>query len=173
MQLATTSHPTDKSSWARVTALPNNLPAPAVATTPAHPVTPWDTPAKLATSSTGVSNGLTTEVEAAKLLGRDPRAALAAAAAMAGQELLVPIGGLQKVHARTAIGLFETRPGGELYAAPLWKATYVWYDKTGPMPLERAADPDARVKFTDQRLLAVVGADGYVANPAAAGRFDA
>jgi hypothetical protein len=171
MQLATTSHTPDKSNWPTVQPLPTTLPAPAAAAAPTHPVTPFRIAGSLAATHASAADRLSPQVDAARLLGRDPRAALAAATALAGQQLLVPVGGLQKQYAQTLIGLYETAPGGTLYAAPLWTATWAYYDRPAPMQLDRVASPDARFRFDDQRLLAVVGANGFVANPAAADRF--
>jgi hypothetical protein len=171
VQLVSTARIADKSSWPIVQQLPTDLPAAASATAPAWPVTPFTIAGSLAATHASPADRMSPQVDAARLLGRDPRAALAAATALAGQQLLIPIGGLAKHYAQTLVGLYETAPGGTFYAAPLWTATWAYYDRPGPVRLDRGTTPDARFRFDDPRLLAVVGADGFVANPAAADRF--
>lgn len=176
MQLATTTAgPRDKSSWPAFHALPADLPKAAHMSTPKFPVATRYTAGSFADAAKGYAGRIGPEfqAEAARLLGRDPRAALAAAAALAGQQHLVPFSDSlhDQTREQTIIGLYRT-PGGTLFATPLWETPGTndiqhYY----PVKMDAATTPDARVRFGDDRLLAVVGIDGYVANPAFAQLF--
>jgi hypothetical protein len=179
MQLATTATtagPRDKSSWPAYHALPAELPAPARATTPKFPVHTRYTAGSFADAAKGYAGRIGPEYETAdaRMLGRDPRAALAAAAVLAGQKFLVPIsdGQDKPTHEQTIIGLYQAASGA-MFAQPLWETPGTndiqhYY----PVKMDAATTPDARVRFSDDRLVAVVGTDGFVANPAFAKLFE-
>jgi hypothetical protein len=172
---AATAGPRDKSSWPKLQTLPTELPKPARTGTPKFPVATRYTAGSFADAADGYAGRIGPEYqsESTWLLGRDPRAALAAAAALAGQKHLVPYSDSlnKQTREQTIIGLYTT-PSGTLFATPLWETPGTndiqhYY----PVSMGAGSTPDARVRFGDDRLMAVVGVDGFVANPAYAAAF--
>jgi hypothetical protein len=172
---AAAAGPRDKSSWPALRALPASLPAAATPRTPKLPVHTRYTAGSFADSATGYAKRIGPEYETAdaRMLGRNPRAALAAAATLAGQKFLLPYSDSQGTRTReqTIIGLYQAASGA-LFAQPLWSTPGTNdIQRYYPVKMDLASTPDARVRFGDDRLVAVVGVDGYVANPAFASLF--
>ena len=174
-----TRAPTDKSAWPRIEALPANLPAPAVVRDSKYPLHARFTAGSFATGAHEYTSRVAQanqEFDGDGLLhhyaGKDARAALAAAVAMAGVEHVNPnpyTG--EPTQSRTMVGIYQAA-GGAFLLQPLWTSggtNDVSYfhaiDDT------RATTPDARFRFTDDRLTAVVTTDGIFRNPAFAGLF--
>jgi hypothetical protein len=174
----------DKTSWPRIQPLPHDLPAPATPTGARQQVWAKFSAGSLADDRTDLAARMTPtwdweasdpKLDAVRLLGRDPRAALAAAAVLAGQrQLSSPCAGNEHpTPQQTAIGLYQSA-GGWLVAVPLWQTpgtndAQPFYAR----PISVATTPDARFTFRDDRLLAVVATDGFILNPAHAASFEA
>jgi hypothetical protein len=187
MQLTATTAtrgPIDKSAWPKLQLLPADLPAPATGMRARQQVWARFSAGSIADHRLGNAGRVTptwdwdaTEplLDAVRLVGKDPRAALAATVALAGQKHLCP-DDFDRTHPQelqTAMGLYEAA-GGWLYAVPLWITPGTndlqhFY----PIELSGTGQPDARFTFRDDRLMAVVGVDGFIANPAHAARFEA
>jgi hypothetical protein len=184
MQLATTAvtgTPKDKTSWPVMQALPTDLPAPARERGAKYQVWGKFSAGSIADHRTGSAVRVSPTwdwnlgdplLDAVRLLGTDPRAALAAAAAMAGREHLQPADYQGKTHmAKTLVGLYRTDKG-QYFGAPLWYTPGTNdYQYFGVLANTFAAQPDTRFTFRDDRLAAVVAVDGFIANPTHAASF--
>ncbi|MCB0879622.1 MAG: hypothetical protein KDC46_11680 [Thermoleophilia bacterium] len=177
---ATAAGPRDKASWPTIAALPTDLPAPAHESAARFDLWAKFSAGSYADSRAGyaVRVSPTWDFEtgdpartAVRYVGRDPRAALAAASARAGHKHLQPMTQDGKRHyVDTLVGLY--RSGSSWFTVPVWytPGTNDW-QHFGDLGNSFARTPDARFTFRDDRLAAVVGIDGYIANPKHAAAF--
>ena len=184
MQLATTAlhgTPKDKSSWPAMQALPTDLPDPARATRARYQVWAKFSAGSIADHRTGSAIRVSPTwdwnvgdplLDAVRLLGRDPRAALAAAAALAGVEHLRPGTSTQPPRpAHTLVGLYRS-DDGRYWGVPVWYTPGTNDEQFfGELGNSFARTPDTRFTFRDERLAAIVATDGFVASPAHAASF--
>ena len=173
---ATATGPRDKSSWPKIQTLPAGLPAPAKSYPAKFHVGTRFTAGSWADSATDYvgrvagTDELADGTKTGRYVGRDPRAALAAAVEGAKQLVGNPESEKQ-APARTIVGLYETGSGA-FTTQPLWDSPGTndishFYPIDGTL----ATTPDARFRFTDPTLAAVVVPDGYIANPVFAPQF--
>jgi hypothetical protein len=183
MQLATmASHPTDKTSWPQIQPLPATLPAPARTLPAKFDLFGRFGAGSIADSRSGYALRVSPEwnfddghpeTSAVQYAGRDAKGALAAAAARAGAKQLAPADwhGRRELQ-QTLVGLY--RAGTAWMIAPLWYTPGTNdFQVYRPLAMSLATTSDARFTFRDDRLAAVVAADGFVANPAFAEAFTA
>ncbi len=184
MQLATTATlgtPKDKTAWPAMQALPADLPAPARERDARYQVWGKFSAGSIADHRTGNAirvsptwdwNVGDPALEAVRLLGKEPKAALAAAAAMAGREHLQPADWNGTTHSvQTLVGLYRTDQG-QYFGVPLWYTPGTNdFQYFGALANTFARQPDTRFTFRDDRLAAVVAVDGFIANPTHAASF--
>lgn len=182
MTVATPPRTRDKSAWPALQPLPEGLPHAAKAIPAKFPVAARFTAGSYAhdphaytgrvVSSDDTTNGIVSPES--KLIGRDAGGAIAAAAAAAAQLHEVPGGSVISGPAKpsqTLMGVYHARSGA-FQMTPLWTSpgtndiSYYY-----PIKADRTSTPEARFRFTDDKLVAVVATDGWIMNPAAASLF--
>jgi len=169
----------DKTGWAAYQPLPQTLPAAADVRHARYPVANRFTAGSFADGPRGASLRIATAESGigrvvSLLAGRDLGAAIAAARKLAATELDVPAWEAWQGVSRkdeTLVGLYQAASGAfmltPLYSSPGTNDSINYF----PVHMNKQATPDARFRFTDSGLAAVIGPDGMIVNPTYAQLF--